>query len=679
MDRRNFFKTAATASGAALSGACSDQAAELLPLLVPETDIPLGVDEIRPSVCRECSAGCGTRVRVMAAECQVQRDGETYRQHVAAIKKIEGNPADPVSGGRLCARGQAAVQRLYHPMRFRNPKRRDGESLADGTWEEALDQVAQKLREVDPAKIAFISKPGVSLRALNISRFLQALGAPPATTAGVADFAVEREAAKQVFGWNGLPVYDLHKADYVLSIGADFLGGWASPVLYARRFGHFRQGRETVRGMLVHAESRFSQTAWSADRWLPLRPGLELDFALAVGRLLIDRGAPATSALAERFSTGNPQAVATSCGFPVERLETTVDSLLASRTPLVIAGASIVNAASTTAVGTALALNELLGAVGREGGVFPPAAPPETLASSRPETRRDIADAELLFVDGVDFSYLSPAERDVFEKAFVVSFHTTPDHTTFGADLVLPAHDALESADAVWPEAAPGPALAGADAFVKPLYDTRALEETLGAIADSIEKPFEAAKLSDLLSRTERRAGGRWAERESASPASATLPAAPATAADTNDFPFVFQTYASPLLGDGSAAELWWLQEAPDQTSSSMWSQPLEIDPRTARDLDLANGDAVRVVSSAGELLAPAYVNPAAVPGVVSLALGGRAKSPFALIDDRESATGVTAMTARVRLEKAEGGPDFIQYSTVDREHRLVRIGESHG
>ena len=60
-------------------------------------------------------------------------------------------------------------------------------------------------------------------------------------------------------------MYEVQDATLVLSIGADFLGGWVSPVLYSRRYAHMRQGRHELRGRLVHAESRFSLTAWNAD------------------------------------------------------------------------------------------------------------------------------------------------------------------------------------------------------------------------------------------------------------------------------------------------------------------------------------------------------------------------------------------------------------------------------
>ena len=75
MERRNFFKLVGMTSGAALTGACGKPGQELIPLLVPEKQIVPGVEEWHPSVCRECSAGCGTIVRVMEAE----REIDSYR------------------------------------------------------------------------------------------------------------------------------------------------------------------------------------------------------------------------------------------------------------------------------------------------------------------------------------------------------------------------------------------------------------------------------------------------------------------------------------------------------------------------------------------------------------------------------------------------------------------------
>jgi anaerobic selenocysteine-containing dehydrogenase len=149
-----------------------------------------------------------------------------------------------------------------------------------------------------------------------------------------------------VFGWMGLPVYDLSRAYYTLGVGADFLGGWASPVYYARQFGEFRQGRRQIRGQLVQAESRLSVTAAAADRWLPLRPGTEPQFLAAVGRLLLDsrlarnaEGLP--QPVARVFREADPARLLAACGLDEKRVRQIVQELAESEAPLVLAGASI--------------------------------------------------------------------------------------------------------------------------------------------------------------------------------------------------------------------------------------------------------------------------------------------------------------------------------------------------
>src|SRR5437879_8763221 len=141
--------------------------------------------------------------------------------------------------------------------------------FASISWDEALAMASEKIRAVEPGAVVSIIGPLASANAIAMQRFTKALGAPDPVVCSLADFAVERRAAEVVFGWKGLPVYDLAHAHYALGVGADFLGGWASPVYYGRLFGSFRQGRSNVRGQLVQAESRLSITAAAADRWLP--------------------------------------------------------------------------------------------------------------------------------------------------------------------------------------------------------------------------------------------------------------------------------------------------------------------------------------------------------------------------------------------------------------------------
>src|SRR3954454_1723592 len=104
-------------------------------------------------------------VRVMCGEHTIHRNGERIREPIACVKKIEGNPLDPVSGGRLCARGHAALQSLYNPDRVAGPMRRTSARGQVGftpvSWDESIATVADKLKAFssDPGKILFLTTP----------------------------------------------------------------------------------------------------------------------------------------------------------------------------------------------------------------------------------------------------------------------------------------------------------------------------------------------------------------------------------------------------------------------------------------------------------------------------------------------------------------------------------------
>src|SRR5947209_5964568 len=223
MDRRNFFKIASSVSAGVATTACSKKQDALIPLLVPNHEIVPGEERWHPAVCTECGAGCGVIARVMEGDRVIERNGQKLRERIACVKKLEGNPLDPISGGRLCARGHAALQSLYNPDRVTQPMRRvSARGVAGFTpipWEEAIATVADKLAKAhssDPAKILFLAAPQAGSRSLNVQNLLQSLGAPPPLTCSLADFALERKAADSVFGWKGLPRYDLGNAHCAL-------------------------------------------------------------------------------------------------------------------------------------------------------------------------------------------------------------------------------------------------------------------------------------------------------------------------------------------------------------------------------------------------------------------------------------------------------------------------------
>src|SRR5438046_7628394 len=116
IERRQFLKTLGVTGSAALLDQCSPApASELIPYLVaPDSVIP-GVGAFYATTCRHCPAGCGMRVKTLGGR----------------VTKAEGNPHHPISRGHLCARGQASVQSVYNPDRFRTPLARN----ADGVFQ----------------------------------------------------------------------------------------------------------------------------------------------------------------------------------------------------------------------------------------------------------------------------------------------------------------------------------------------------------------------------------------------------------------------------------------------------------------------------------------------------------------------------------------------------------------
>jgi anaerobic selenocysteine-containing dehydrogenase len=515
----------------------------------------------------------------------------------------------------------------------------------------------------------------------------------------LADFPLERKAAQEIYGWNDQPVYDLHNATYAVGIGADFLGGWASPVFYARQFGHFRQGRPGVRGTLVDAESRFSITAQSADHWLPLRPGTELQFALALGHLLLSeklaRGTlpPPLLQAFEGVAVAN---AARLCGITEKRLRQVARELGESEKPLVIAGASIPHTNALAALKAASCLNLLLGNTGKPGGVLPPAPDP---TASRPAYTNALAQfdrAQFLFLDGVDPLYTLPAATGIAERMVrietIVSFSSFLNDSAASADFILPDHHSLESNAAVFTPVSEGAAVA--TPFVLPLYDTRSTEEVLAELAKKRNVKFVAVTPKSVMEKilpqdqtweSVARQGGYWTKQnpQPAKPqASVALETAPATFfGDASQYPLHFLPYRSPQFDDGRSAHLPWMQELPDPVSSAMWGLPVEIDPQTAAKLGIRTGDRVRVESAYGKLEAPAYVDPAAAPGVVSMAIGqghrqfgryasNRGANPLSILAPAwEQETGALALGAtRVRLARIGPGGGLVQFAVVDRE-----------
>ena len=212
------------------------------------------------STCRECPAGCGVLAK--------NREGR--------VIKLEGNPLHPINEGRLCIRGQAALQGVYNPDRLAIPQLNEGHGLRPIGWGEARDRLRMALKsagEQGPDGVRLVSEVVGATQAQLLQEAQTALNSPPPLIYEAFAHENLKFANQEVFGFDGLPAYRMEAADFLLSFGADFLETWLSPVEYARKFKQMHAFDGHAKGRFVAVAPYRSLTSANADEWLGCHPG----------------------------------------------------------------------------------------------------------------------------------------------------------------------------------------------------------------------------------------------------------------------------------------------------------------------------------------------------------------------------------------------------------------------
>ena len=695
MKRREFIILSGIgATSASLLSACGHPEEKLIPAFIPDDEYVPGIDYWKASTCGMCAAGCGIIVRT--------------REHKA--NKIEGNPLHPVNRGALCARGQAGLEVLYNPDRIKGPMKRVGErgegKWEEISWDEAIKTLADKLREIkaqgDAAKIAFATRCSDGLTGLAAELLASSLDPKMFL---LSEISRNTGAMSDVSG-TGLPpfkIFDIANATYLFSLGARFLETWESPVRYSVAYGAFRGSRGKARGRFVHAEPRMSLTASNADEWLPAKPGSEQVLALAVAQVIVRenliKGAPAPSFSKASLDDYAPESSADITGLDAERVIRIAREFASSLRPLAIGD------------GEAVAyLNRLAGNTNKPGGVllaaglhFDPlkslrakiALPAGTgfvpawlIALSREAPKLS---ALLVHQWNPRFT-LAPAAGFLEEIPLVASFSPFMDETTAAADLILPDHSFLEMWDlTASPIDERNVAVTTSQPVTRPESNTRqtadvliALSREIGGASFSI--PFESAEemvrkaLAALNPSTadaglqeviERGFSITVAPNETGdydSVSSPTLKIPTSSESSEASYPLRLLTYEHVALGEGELANLPALQELPDPMTSVMWGSWVEINPKTAAELGIADGDLVEVTTEHGSARVPAVVYPAIRPEVIALPYGqghtaygryatSRGVNPAVLSPGLEG-------SVRARISKVGGKANLIRFGT---------------
>lgn len=572
--RRNFLAwagiSAVGAVGCDIFGSNGEELRLQSPVMQPE-DLVKGRDNWYATLCRQCPSSEGVLVRVMEGRA----------------KKVQGNPNYPVNLGKQSARCDSGLQALYHPERLAGPMRRTGArgsgEFAPITWEQGLDSLSAELGARGDG-LLLVTEPMRAHAALIASKFANAFGGRRLGFEAL-DQTTYRAAVKNVYGQDLLPDFDLANANFLLSFGADFLSTWVSPTRWSVGYGNFRQGEgRTQRGTHIQVEPRFSMTAANADKWVPIKPGIEGYLALSLAYVIIAENLQAASADVNALTGGqgaaalenfNPDQVGPMLDLPEAMLKghSAADWIrelardFAGHTPALAIGGDSAAAHSNGLFNleAIYALNYLVGSVGEVGGVrlnpgspiadLPAASTVGTLADWT-SVAGDIREGRtrLIMVQAADPVYGLPSSvgfGDALNRddLFIVSFSPFMNETTAMADLILPDRVYLEDWGSDIPEPAPGYQVLGIQQpVVNPLSDLdprsfcdvllstaqelgrdgdlpwgslqEALRETSDALFALNRGSVEATSAGDFWNNLLRQ-GGWWDERETGSSASA--------------------------------------------------------------------------------------------------------------------------------------------------------------
>ncbi|MFT4094361.1 MAG: TAT-variant-translocated molybdopterin oxidoreductase, partial [Niabella sp.] len=499
---------------------------------------------------------------------------------------IEGNDLS-FAKGCTTARIQASVLDLYDKHRITHPKQKLGDKLEEVPTFAALDKAITDRIKAAGGQIVFLTST---------------INAPSALQA-IADFKAAYPNFKHVqydavsytgmllaneagFGKRALPSYRFANAKKVIvSIGADFLGTWLSPVEFQHGYALNRKIDEANPQMSKHYqfESFLSMTGANADERFNHRPSETGDVVLALAAAVGVPGVSAPAIANAKLKAG---------------IDKVAKDLLNNKgQSLVVAGSNDVN--------VQLVVNAINAAIGSYGSTIDWAAPVNYRQGIDKEFSDLLTEIEsgaigTLLIYGANPVYTWP-EQDRVKKALAkvklkVSFNEKLDEISAFCDYLVPTHHYLES----WGD---GEAAAGNIGFMQPsiapLFKTRQWQESLLKWAGKTEafdeyfKNYWVARLGDEKTYLKALQEGVWITSTPADAVAGAYSAASlsgavsalATAPKSSKKEVVL--YQSNALGSGSHPANPWLQELPDPITKITWDNYAMISVSLADELKI--------------------------------------------------------------------------------------------
>ncbi|GAB3850455.1 TAT-variant-translocated molybdopterin oxidoreductase [Hymenobacter terrigena] len=637
--RRDFLKLMGFGVGAAMLASCETPVVKAIPYLnKPE--------EIDPLISNFYASTYFTGSDYNAVLVK-SREGRPI--------KLEGNPESPITKGGLSARAQAAVLSLYDGGRLQH--------FAIKGQKAEVKQVDQEIRTKlagTTGRIAIVSHTIIS----------------PSTKKAIAEFAArypntthvmyDAQSATGLLQANGgvVPGYDFSKANVIVSLGADFLGTWISPVEYAKQYVVNRKVSTDKRTMSRHFqfETIMSLTGSNADVRVPVKPSEEGAVALALYNAVVSGGSVPTSApygkqlaiaAAELKASGSTGLVVSGSNDPaVQSLVTAINQALGN------AGTTISAASSNVRQGDDARMAALINDMnnGSVGAVI--------FYNANPVFNHPMGEK---------------VKSGIAKVPLTISLNDRLDETGSLCQYAAPDNHWLESWNDFEPKAG---YLSLSQPVITPLFTTRQAQESLLHWAGNnttyyhfLRANWRGITPTDAAWDKVVHDGVAMGTALPAAPAMTAMSAAAAAsqlsgAAKPNGVELALYEKVG-LSADGCGANNPFLQELPDPISKATWGNYVAVPRAMAVANKWEQGDVVKVTANGHSIELPVLIQPGQTNGTVSIALGyGRTMAGKAGDKVGENAAPL-AMTANgiqymnvVTLEKTSATSPIAQTQT---------------
>jgi molybdopterin-containing oxidoreductase family iron-sulfur binding subunit len=558
--RRDFLKYLGFSTAAAIAAAsCETKVRKAIPYVNKPQDMVPGVADYYATT----YVSGGEAIPVVAKV----RDGRPI--------KLEGNTLSTFTKGGSSARMQASVLDLYDTARLRHP-------IANNTATsyEAID------RMITPA-LAGLGNGQLVLLTSTLNS--------PSTKQVIAEFLAKYPNSKHVqfdavsysgmllaneatYGVRAIPTYQFENAKVVVSLGADFLCTWLSPVEFQHGYTQGRKVNEKNTEMSKHYqfESMLSTTGANADERYTHRPS---ETGLVAAALLSAVNGQGATGFTGKLKIG---------------IEKAARDLIANKGK----GLVVCNSNNPQIQIIVNAINEAIGANGTTISWSSTNQMHQGIDSDMATLVQDMEAGRVgaLLVYGANPSYeYFDAER--FNKGLKavrvsISFNDRKDETTQLCKYALPAPHFLES----WGDAEPKSGhVSLIQPTINPLFDTRPFQESLLKWSgnnikwDVYLKNYWITKLGSLDNLNKALQDGVID-----SPATGTggafnganvAQAVTAASALKKNSGYELVIYQKVGVGDGKQANNPWLLELPDPISRVSWDNYAVIPPQLAKEM----------------------------------------------------------------------------------------------